>query len=306
MSSKNNKLWLRNIVALVAVSLVLAVSLTIADTYTWYTGPTLDGITSETQITAVSASDTRTTIGLKEKVDCSIDPDTWEDKDCKNDTETVYDSLGTKTWTATGSGGTVSPSSGDITVLTADDDPGIVMVTFTGNDSSDPNYYTGEWVITAKEFNVIAPEGEDTEFVDWHPVLTTAARFKAQLTPTTVSFGNISVEEQNGDCSHDGCWFDGSLIPKQESLALIGSCGVANDNYWAHDVLGWAPVSINYYRANPTPTPSAACNTFKGQDMHVVEGSSGVYAQNGLILSIGTTTIENERGCVSSGSKTWP
>lgn len=304
MSSKNNKLWLRNIVALVAVSLVLAVSLSIADTYTPHTSPTLDGITSDTQITAVSASDTRTTIGLKEKVDCSIDPDTWEDEDCENDTDIVYDSLGTKTWTAIGSGGTVSPSTGNSTVLTADDDPGAVTVKFTGDDSGAPNYHTGEEAIKTKAFTVIAPDGENSEIRFWDIIDPSMLVFRAQLTPTTVSFGNISVEEQDGCCSHDGCWFSGSSYAKSESV-LGEACGVGNDNYWQSDVIGWYSSAITYYRANPTPTPSAPCNTFIGQDMHVVEGSSGVYAQNGLIFSIDTTTIEVERAGVSA-SKTWP
>jgi len=205
MFSKNNKPWFRHIVALVAVSLVLAVSLSIADTiYSEHTQATLGDITSDTQVTAASATDDRTTIGIAEKVDCSIDPNTWADKDCKKVDDgpwtDVNDTIGDKTWSAIGSGGTVSPTSGTTTVLTAKKTPAGVTVKVTVYDSL--SKFDDAPVIKTKPFSVIAPNGEiitENNNPGFPPAgnnnIGAWTNYDVQLTPTSVSFINATFRE---------------------------------------------------------------------------------------------------------------
>jgi len=210
MFSKNNKFWFRNIVVLATVSLVLAVFPSIADIiYSEHTQATLDGIISDTQVTAASAPDTRTTIGIGEKVDCAIDANTWEDKDCKKVDDgpwtDVNDTIGDKTWSAIGSGGTVSPTSGDKTVLTAKKTPAGVTVEVTVYDSN--SQYVDAPVIKTKPFSVIAPNGQtyskDSDCPDpcWNnwengtKYMAARTYFNATVQPTTVSFVKAEFRE---------------------------------------------------------------------------------------------------------------
>lgn len=169
MFSKNNTSWFRNIFVSALVSFTLAAP-TLGDTYTQYTQSTIDDMTSET-VATIPANRSRTTIGIGEEVECSIDSGTWEDKDCKNYTEIVWDTIGDRVWSCT-SGGEISPSGvtqDDSTTLTADMSPGSVYVHVNVHD----NFEEGEGylypdlpALAGRTFAIKAPSGATVSFCE--------------------------------------------------------------------------------------------------------------------------------------------
>jgi hypothetical protein len=68
-----------------------------------FTPPTGCSITSETFFEAEGLELDRQILGIGEMTDCILDDSDWEDLDCYADT-TVYDSIGSKTWSLDGWG----------------------------------------------------------------------------------------------------------------------------------------------------------------------------------------------------------
>jgi hypothetical protein len=120
----------------------------------------------------------QTTIGIGEAVNCSIDPNTWQDTDylvTESGNDPVPDSMGTITWTVSGSG-TIYPTTGDSTTLTADladaDNTITIQASIpdSGTEGIDPV------IVKAVAFAVKVPNGANaTKKQDvarrspWHP-----------------------------------------------------------------------------------------------------------------------------------------
>lgn len=262
------------------------------------TEPTVDDLTSSTHVSAPDGTtpDTRTTIGLGEKVDITLDSSSWSDTDENLTTGMIEDdTIGDRVWAAS-SGGSISPSGVtqvDEVTLTAGFDPDICAVVCNVYDSE--TKYDDDYITKSIVFTIIAPSGEVTAFDSW---VGRVARFSATLQPTSVCFGAISVTEVDGMGAQDDCWFVGSAQTKYEALTG-GTWDVDNNNYWEFDHLAWADADITYYRANPVGAVRAPCQTNLPQEMHVVEGNSGQYDGSTLEIRIGTTTVGATRDGVS-------
>ena len=203
MFSKNIKFRFQNILALILFGFILG-GLATADTiYDQLTESTIDDMTSETEAT-LPADRSRTTIGIGEKVVCRIDPNSWEDKDCKKVDDgpwtDVNDTMGDKTWSASGTGGTVSPTTGNSTTLTASKTPAGVTVEVDIEDSGAK--YIDPVLVKTKPFSVIAPDGiEVTLDEDLNPgtagppnnQIGSSSRFLCTITPTSVNFYNAEL-----------------------------------------------------------------------------------------------------------------
>src|SRR5260370_6598954 len=121
---------------LAVATLGLAPVLAQAQTYLPGPAPSVGDIVHQT-VETIPLPRTRTDIGIGEEVTCSIDPLTWQDTDYKvtaSGQEPVQDTMGTVTWTAAGQG-TVAPLTGNSTKLTANMDPGAVIVNASVADS---------------------------------------------------------------------------------------------------------------------------------------------------------------------------
>ena len=275
-----------------------------ADDYTQWALPVM-GIASDTQITAVSAADYRTTIGVGEKVDLSF---TWRDEDCNTTTAQVEEddyTIGSIEWSFdSGSAyASLSSTTGETTVLTAETDldgaaSRTCRVRIEADDSgtkyNDPTGYT------TKDFTIINPTGETTWHQGWSNQISL---FGSQLTPTTVVFSKIGVKEVDGGGGSDECWFSGSQYSKADTLSG-GAWNIDTDNTWdGYDYIGWGSVHITYYRDQDR----APCSSFLDQEMAVIK--SGIelydYVDHTLEREIGVTNIANTRNNVTA-SKTWP
>lgn len=281
--------------------IVAAIPWVYAGAYIQETEATVGELTSATALAAPSgAPATRTTIGLGERVAISIDPATWSDTDCNETTgEIENDTMGDRIWAASGAGA-ITPSGvtqkNNVT-MTADFDPGAVGVGVAIRDSQ--SKFTDAVLSRSKAFTVIAPVGETTAHAGWNTTHGGVALFEAVLAPTSVSFDNIRVTEQDGAGSTDGCWFVGSAFVKMD-LLTGGTWGVNNDNLWKYDNVGWIDEAITYYRNNPAGAVRAPCTGTLGQEMHVKEGSSGQYDGGILVLEIGVVTVTSTRDGVSA------
>jgi hypothetical protein len=154
----------------------------------------------------------RTDIGIGEKVNCWIDPSTWSDPDIYIDPygnqSTVYDTMGTVTWSTTGAG-SVYPTTGEGTTLTADltDADDTVTVQATVHDSGTKGLDAA--LVKTMAFALFAPTGR---FIISHqdlntfgtappPIAVIGCRtvFEEQVQPTTVDFGptggNVTFNE---------------------------------------------------------------------------------------------------------------
>ena len=169
------------------------------DTYTQATQATVGNITSQT-VATTPANRARTTIGIGEEVDCSIDQATWADTDCNvTQGQVENDTIGTCTWSVSGAG-TLSTTTGFSTRLTAHQSPGTAVVEAVVKDSQ-TKY--NESVTKTKSFSIIAPNGE-TATVKQNTGLGLALGnnqigsetiFAVTVQPTTVSFYRASLRE---------------------------------------------------------------------------------------------------------------
>jgi len=195
-------------VSIAVFAAIVFASVGYTDTWTQHTQATINDIASET-VATTPADRTRTTIGIGEEVICSIDPDTWADKDCNVTTQEVKDDeIGTKQWSASGAGTVVPITAGignDSCTLTAHQSPGTVVVTVTIKDS-EQKY--NDIVTKNKTFTVLAPNGQDTEHVGNLPMtgytqnsagtwIGTSSEFKATITASSpVNFQKARIAEE--------------------------------------------------------------------------------------------------------------
>jgi hypothetical protein len=211
MFSKNNTLWLQNVLVVLLISLVFVIP-TSAVTYTQQTQSTIDDMTSET-VATWPIDRSRTTIGIGEEVVCSIDSSTWTDKDCRNYTEEVSDTIGDRVWACEGNG-LITPTgvtSSDSTTLTADKSPGICAVVVNVYDSK--TKYSDGYISKPETFTVIAPtyqiyykDYDDPTWTAWSSgtkYMRTRTVYKPVVQPTSVSFANVDFQENFGDGETD-------------------------------------------------------------------------------------------------------
>lgn len=222
MFFKNYTLWFQKVLVILLMSVVFVIP-TSGATYTQWTQATIDDMTSSTDVDAPDATpSTRTRIGIGELVTCSIDSSTWDDKDCKNYRRIVNDTIGDRVWGCS-PGGEVNPSgvtSSNSTTLTADLDPGSPTVAVLVYDSE--RKYDDSPVYTSINFDVIAPSGLVYTKIDDIPPWTlwssgteylgAATKYSILVTPTNVSFSNVSIYENFG-AGQTGTWPDGSNFP---------------------------------------------------------------------------------------------
>ena len=71
----------------------------------------------------------------------------------------------------------------------------------------------GEWELDI--YNGCCPTGETTYLAGWYDPFTL---FSAQILPTYLSYEGLYAMETQGPLGSDGCWFNGSNIPKWETI----------------------------------------------------------------------------------------
>ncbi len=194
------------------------------DDYEQWTVSTIGQMTSATVKAAPSgAPATRTTIGIGEKVVCSIDSGTWSDLDCnttKNEVE--IDEIGNRVW-ASGAGCTLNPTGvteSNTTTMTADKDPyAVLLVLVHVYDSGDR--FDDDYVQRTIQFESIVPTSHTyTKHSDnppwtWTPwtsgVKHLGARtyYTVTLNPTSVCFSYCEFRESFGTPATD-TWPDSS------------------------------------------------------------------------------------------------
>ena len=203
-----------------ALSAVAPATILRADTFTEKTQATIHDITSQTEATTPTTR-TRTTIGIGEKVTCSIDPSSWVDKDCDVTTNTIVDdAMGTVAWTKSGAGGSINNATGNSTDLTASKTPAGVTVIATIPDSGAK--YSDAPIVKSKAFTVIAPTSLTyTKNADTPPwtawtvgdkLLGARTTYNVVVNPTTVSFYKASIQENIATATDH--WPDGSAWTK--------------------------------------------------------------------------------------------
>lgn len=205
--------------------------------YTQHTVATIGPMTSQT-VSTVPANRARTTVGIGEQVTCAIDPSSWSDTDCDttpDPNQVVVDTMGTVTWSA-GGAGSVSPSTGNSTTLTASKTPGSVTVQATVHDSG--TKYVDTAVVKTKGFTVIAPNGMN---VSLNSNLTLGspgfnqigakALFDCTVLPVTVSFYNADFRENIP--GESWIWPDGTLGTRSSAIV---PWGVGYDNKTADTI----------------------------------------------------------------------
>lgn len=239
-----------------------------ADTYTQCTAASVGPIVSEC-LSIIPGDRTRTTIGIGEEVNCTINTATWSDHDCNVTLHTSEsDDIGACTWAKEGAG-QISVTTGYETVLTAHMSPGSVTVTATVKDSQAK---FKEEVVKQKTFTVIAPDGQNAEWLQddtsgptgsghW---VGAVSQFRATLTPTTVSFYNVTLSENIG--LHTDTWPDQT----QDTV------GPYNGHPGDPDYAPWCVVDASYYNMW-TDT------RYQFQPRGVLDGLQGVHTINRVI-----------------------
>ena len=249
MFSKNTKTRFENILIFILFTFIIG-ALAIGETiYEQNTDSSIDDMTSET-IATTPADRTRTTIGIGEEVVCSIDSDSWKDKDCEKVDDgpwtDVNDTIGNRVWSC-GSGGEINPTgitTSDTTTLTADQSPGSCDVEVEVYDSN--SKYVDDEISLSKTFTIIAPDGQDCAFKADHnggedPNGTRVGAyttFDATITPTTVSFynavlgENIPFQTDNWPSGPNTTWGPFNGHPGDPDYNAMCDISVGYDNKW--------------------------------------------------------------------------
>jgi hypothetical protein len=211
-----------------------------AVTYLADTAPTaaISHNTTET----IPAPTTRTTIGIKETVTCAIS--NWSDRDIRVDGSVqtyVSDNYGTINWTA--GTGTCNPTMGPTTTYTAPESASDTSDTVTMNADDSP--LGDDAAINVNlAFTIKVPSGHSNPCIldSEHPYAMEAAGtkmgadtyFRPQVTPTSVSFKNVSFRENYPAATQ--YWPNGDVLTRG-----------ANDPAWTVAPFGgaanyWVPV----------------------------------------------------------------
>lgn len=129
------------------------------------------------------------------------------------------------------------------------------------------------------------------------------------LTPATVDFSGITVQEVNGFGSQDNCYFTGSAYPQYTQLAGNGNPSDASGHQWTiqagnnmgDDTISWGTTETNYYRAYNGKTGRTSCYTYLAQEMEVLVPSASPlsYTTHQITLTIGQTTVTDKKDSVN-------
>jgi len=229
--------------------------------------PYIGEMTSETEIPLnddkpQGTPDTRTTIGIAEKVTCSIDEATFLDKDCNLTTQQIdCDTIGTRTWSKTGTQAancTLSDPVDDSVVLTASESAGAVTVKVIVKDSQTrPN--ASEQTERTKQFTILAPNGEDAEpdqeqgwnFVAGNDRVGAQGEWAYRVLPDTVSFKHAKFKWVREAQVFDK-WPNGG---NHTIAADTGNSMVNKYNYFCFE--GEAPDHFKWHEDEGGPRPKA-------------------------------------------------
>jgi hypothetical protein len=275
-----------------------------------YGTPSIGPIQSSTWAAAPDGTaSSRTTVGVDEGVTCSIDPSTWTDWDSYSSPESYpesyWDALGTTAWWVSW-GGQWLPWGGGTSIGVQFHGPGQSTVWVYAYAQRSNN--AASQSIT---FNIINPSGEATppQFQNLRQPYWQAnnTMFTNQVLPASVSFANISVQEDDGAGATDGCYWQGAPPDLQPRLGLaIGALGGAPQldvsNEWV-DVLSWSTYYITQYRIwRPALSLPMPCSASLPQLMYAITQAQPrqYYWTDTLVLTIGMGNLTNIRNNCSS------
>jgi len=201
MSVRSRSVYLARCVSgLLGLAMCLWLSPAFAVTYE--AGPAPTAQIAHNTVETIPGPTSRTTIGIKEEVDCEIS--NWSDTDIRVDgtvRTNVSDNYGTISWTAIN--GTCNPTSGPSTTYSAPESASDTTdtVTMTADDSplGDDAAITVDLGFTIKiPTGHAATKSSDSPLGDAGPPNTyigALTYFWPQVTPTDVSFRNVSFRE---------------------------------------------------------------------------------------------------------------
>ncbi|MHC4086322.1 MAG: hypothetical protein ACYSWZ_11350 [Planctomycetota bacterium] len=213
MYSKNTKFRFHNILIFILFIFIIG-AIAIGETiYEQSTDSSIDDMTSETEAT-LPADRSRTDIGIGEVVECRVDSNSWEDKDCEKVDDgpwtEVNDTIGDRVWACSGSG-EISPTGvtqSDTTTLTADLSPGSCEVEVDVYDSNDQ--YVDDEINMSITFTIYEPNGMnvsfDSDVSPWtagNSKIGVKSKFLCTVLPTSVNFYNVDFQE---DIPAQGPW----------------------------------------------------------------------------------------------------
>lgn len=153
-----------------------------------------------------------------------------------------------------------------------------------------------------------APTGETTFSDGWADDVgrATMHRFRGVLAPSYISFNGRTVTEQEPPGAHDTCWFPGSIVDQFHLTG--GSWSVGADNAWAHDLVGWLPEAVEYYRGERVRLGLAfPCEARVPQQMIISCGNADppIYQQHDLYMILSVDSVAVERAGVRR-DRLWP
>lgn len=192
---------------LVLTTVLLAPSMVFGQYYTAGPAPSIGPI--EHQCTEEYPTPrSRTTIGIGETMDLSVDENTWNDPDylflASGGQQTVPDGIGETTWSVLSGEGTVYPTMGTSTVLTADMAESDNTITVEASVEDSP---LGDDQPVKKEIAVDAKIPTGMQIVVAHDVPPGAdgdakigmlTEFTQQVKPVTVNFSKVKFREVKG------------------------------------------------------------------------------------------------------------
>jgi hypothetical protein len=189
-----------------------------------YTPATLTGDMTSLTESQTPANRDRTTVGIAEKVTCSIGSCTWEDKDCdESGTQIVYDTIGNRIWSCYPAG-TVNPTAGtnesNDAIFTAPMYPFRSTTVWVYVYDSALYHDDASYISKGIDFEIIAPNSITATFSndvlhlwdDWESgpkYLAAASQYIVTIEPASVSFYNAYFQENFGEGDSD-TWPDGS------------------------------------------------------------------------------------------------
>lgn len=142
------------------------------------------------------------------------------------------------------------------------------------------------------------PTGESTASVEWDMFQPTVHVWDATLSPSSINFDGRTVTE--GGTSSDSCWFPGSGFAEVVAVQGPNPADINGNGY--RDRVGWIPGAVTYYRAQGR----APCDATSVQQMRIdCSTSNPVYINNGLVSTIGVTTVGSSRSGQTQ-TRTWP
>jgi len=228
----------RYVTLAVGFSLGLVAAPAFAVTYLPDTAPTADISHNTTE--TIPAPTTRTSIGIKETVTCAIN--NWSDRDIRVDGSVqtyVSDNYGTINWSA--GTGTCNPTMGPTTTYTAPESSSDTSDTVTMNADDSPLGDDAAINVTLT-FTIKVPSGHSNPCIldSEHPYAAEAAGnpnmgadtyFRPQVTPTDVSFKNVSFRENYPAATQ--YWPNGDVLTRGAAAPAwtVAPFG-GSANYW--------------------------------------------------------------------------